>query len=37
MQDVIIAKEVAGVNIAFNEIKPELKNYYLIIMDSIIY
>ena len=32
-----IAKEVAGVNVAFNQMKPELKNYYLIIMDSIIY
>lgn len=32
-----VAHEVAGVNVAFNQMKPELKNYYLIIMDSIIY
>lgn len=32
-----IAQEVAGVNVNFNKMKPELNNYYLIIMDSIIY
>ncbi|WP_459908259.1 hypothetical protein [Desulfotomaculum defluvii] len=32
-----IAKEVAGVEVQFNKMKPELDNYYLIIMDSIIY
>lgn len=32
-----IAKEVAGVDVHFNKMKPELDNYYLIIMDSIIY
>ena len=31
------AKTVAGVDVAFNRMKPELDNYYLIIMDSIIY
>ena len=31
------AKAVAGVDVAFNRMKPELDNYYLIIMDSIIY
>lgn len=32
-----IAKEVAGVEVSFNKMQPELDNYYLIIMDSIIY
>jgi len=32
-----IAKDVAGVNVDFNKMKPEYDNYYLIIMDSIIY
>jgi hypothetical protein len=32
-----IAKDVAGVEVYFNKMKPELSNYYLIIMDSIIY
>ncbi len=31
------AKKVAGVEVAFNKMKPEIDNYYLIIMDSIIY
>lgn len=32
-----IAKDVAGVDVHFNAMKPGLDNYYLIIMDSIIY
>ncbi|MGI5879133.1 MAG: DUF3798 domain-containing protein [Syntrophomonadaceae bacterium] len=32
-----IANDVAGVDVSFNKMKPELNNYYLIIMDSIIY
>lgn len=32
-----IAKSVAGVKVTFNKRKPELDNYFLIIMDSIIY
>jgi hypothetical protein len=32
-----LATEVAGVPVAFNRMKPDLDNYYLIIMDSIIY
>lgn len=32
-----MAKDVAGVDVAFNQMKPEIDNYYLIIMDSIIY
>ncbi len=32
-----IAKDVAGVDVHFNKMKPEYNNYYLIIMDSIIY
>jgi hypothetical protein len=32
-----IAREIAGVDVAFSPMKPELNNYYLIIMDSIIY
>ena len=32
-----IAEKVAGVKVSFAPMKPELKNYYLIIMDSIIY
>lgn len=32
-----IAKKVAGVDVKFNKMKPELDNYYLIIIDSIIY
>lgn len=32
-----IATEVAGVDVYFNKMKPEIDNYYLIIMDSIIY
>ncbi len=32
-----IAKEVAGVDVYFEKMKPELDNYYLIIMDSIFY
>ncbi len=35
LQDV--AKEVAGVDVEFNKMKPEYDNYFLIIMDSIIY
>lgn len=31
------AKQVAGVDVHFSKMKPELDNYYLIIMDSIIY
>ena len=32
-----MAKLTAGVNVEFNKMKPEINNYYLIIMDSIIY
>lgn len=32
-----IAKQVAGVNVEFAEMKPGIGNYYLIIIDSIIY
>jgi len=32
-----IAKQVAGVDVKFNKMKPEINNYYLILMDSIIY
>lgn len=32
-----IAKQVAGVGVTFNKMKPEINNYYLIIEDSIIY
>ncbi len=32
-----MAKDIAGVNVVFNPMKPGLTNYYLIIMDSIIY
>ncbi len=32
-----MAKEVAGVDVYFEKMKPDLNNYYLIIMDSIIY
>lgn len=32
-----LAKNVAGVDVTFNRMKPELDNYLLIIMDSIIY
>lgn len=32
-----LAKNIAGVNVSFNPMKPEMKNYYLIIIDSIIY
>ena len=32
-----IAKQIAGVDVTFNKMKPELDNYWLIIMDSIIY
>ncbi len=32
-----LAKETAGVNVTFNPMKPGMKNYYLIIIDSIIY
>lgn len=31
------AREVAGVDVHFNKMKENLDNYYLIIMDSIIY
>ncbi|HPS87582.1 MAG TPA: DUF3798 domain-containing protein, partial [Spirochaetota bacterium] len=31
-----LAKEVAGVNVTFNPMKPGMTNYYLIIIDSII-
>ncbi len=31
------AKDVAGVNVTFNTMKPGMTNYYLIIIDSIIY
>jgi hypothetical protein len=31
------AKKIAGVDVHFSKMKPELDNYYLIIMDSIIY
>lgn len=32
-----LAKDVAGVSVTFNKMKPELDNYMLIIMESIIY
>ncbi|WP_022665803.1 DUF3798 domain-containing protein [Desulfospira joergensenii] len=32
-----IAREVAGVDVRFNKMKPELDNYYLILMDSVFY
>lgn len=32
-----LAKDVAGVNVTFNPMKPGMTNYYLIIIDSIIY
>ncbi|CQR73612.1 hypothetical protein SOV_31080 [Sporomusa ovata DSM 2662] len=32
-----IAKQISGVNVTFNKMKPELNNYWLIIMESIIY
>jgi len=32
-----MARKVAGVEVAFNRMKPGIDNYYLIIMDSIIY
>lgn len=32
-----IAKKVAGVDVYFNKMKPNISNYYLIIMDPIIY
>ena len=32
-----IASEVAGVEVSFNKMKEDIDNYYLIIMDSIIY
>jgi hypothetical protein len=32
-----IAFDIAGVDVTFNEMDPDLDNYYLIIMDSIIY
>jgi hypothetical protein len=32
-----VAQEVAGVDVRFNSMKPGLDNYFLIIMDSIIY
>ena len=32
-----IAKQVAGVDVRFSKMKPELDNYYLILMDSIFY
>ncbi len=32
-----LAQKVAGVDVAFAKMKPELDNYYLIIMDSIYY
>lgn len=32
-----LAKQVAGVEVTFNKMKPELDNYYLILIDSIIY
>ena len=32
-----LGKQVAGVDVQFNRMKPELDNYYLIILDSIIY
>jgi hypothetical protein len=32
-----LAQKVAGVSVAFEKMKPELSNYYLIIMDSIFY
>lgn len=32
-----LAKDVAGVDVYFKKMKPELNNYYLIIMDSIFY
>ncbi|MBF0102079.1 MAG: DUF3798 domain-containing protein [Desulfobacterales bacterium] len=32
-----LAKDISGVNVTFNPMKPGMTNYYLIIMDSIIY
>ncbi|MBF0230204.1 MAG: DUF3798 domain-containing protein [Desulfamplus sp.] len=32
-----IAKQVAGVDVYFDKMKPELNNYFLIIMDSVFY
>ena len=32
-----LAKDTAGVNVTFNPMKPGMTNYYLIIIDSIIY
>jgi hypothetical protein len=32
-----LGKQVAGVEVKFNKMKPSIKNYYLIIEDSIIY
>ncbi len=32
-----VAKKVAGVDVYFDKMKPELDNYYLIVMDSIFY
>jgi hypothetical protein len=32
-----VAREVAGVDVRFNAMKPGMTNYYLIIMDSVIY
>ena len=32
-----LARNVAGVDVTFDRMKPELDNYLLIIMDSIIY
>lgn len=32
-----VAREVAGVDVRFNPMKPGMTNYYLIIMDSVIY
>ena len=32
-----VAREVAGVDVRFTPMKPGLNNYFLIIMDSIIY
>ncbi len=32
-----LAREVAGVDVYFEKMKPELNNYYLIVMDSVFY
>ncbi|HWR39439.1 MAG TPA: DUF3798 domain-containing protein [Patescibacteria group bacterium] len=32
-----LAKKIAGVDVTFHKMKPELDNYWLIIMDSVIY